>query len=93
MKEPKAGLVAHLQAYSVDEVLPGAARHLLKGAVETIQNDDAEIERLRAAIWSTASQGTYDELAIRKAVGFELAELIVAAHADLQQRAAWEEGK
>ena len=40
----------------------------------------AEIERLMAAIQATASQGTYDEIAIRKAVSFELAELIVDAH-------------
>jgi hypothetical protein len=41
----------------------------------------AEIERLMAAIRSTATEGTYDEMAIRKAVSFELAELIVEARA------------
>lgn len=39
----------------------------------------ADNERLRAAIRSTATDGTYDEIAIRKVVSFELAELIVEA--------------
>lgn len=43
-----------------------------------VEKQDAEIEQLRAAIRITAGQGTYNEMAIRKAVSFELAELIVA---------------
>jgi hypothetical protein len=39
----------------------------------------ADNEQLRKAIRSTATEGTYDESAIRKAVSFELAELIVEA--------------
>jgi hypothetical protein len=35
---------------------------------------------MEGAIRATASQGTYDEAAIRKTVSFELAELIVDAH-------------
>lgn len=38
------------------------------------------------AIRITASEGTYDEMVIRKAVGFELAELIVEAHAALEPK-------
>ena len=38
--------------------------------------DCAKLEQLMQAIRSTASEGTYDEIAIRKAVSFELAELI-----------------
>lgn len=34
---------------------------------------------MRQAIEATAAQGTYDEMAIRKVVSFELAELIAAA--------------
>lgn len=41
------------------------------------------VQRFFEAIRSTASQGTYDEAAILKAVGFELAEFIVAAHTDI----------
>jgi hypothetical protein len=44
---------------------------------------EAEVEQLRVAIYSTASDGTYNESAIRKAVSFELAELIVDARAAL----------
>lgn len=45
-----------------------------------------EIERLTAAIRTTASQGTYDEMAIRKAVSFELAELIAEVRAALEPK-------
>lgn len=45
----------------------------------------AEIDRLLAAIRSTATQGTFDEIAIRKAVGFELAELICDMRSHQQQ--------
>jgi myosin heavy subunit len=53
---------------------------LAKDAIE-IYEKEQEIERLTAAIRNTASEGTYDENAIRKAVSFDLAELIVAARA------------
>ena len=46
----------------------------------------ADNERLRFAIQATASEGTYDEIAIRKAVSFELAELIVDARRALEHR-------
>lgn len=45
----------------------------------------AENERLRTAVRSTASQGTLNMLAIRKAVSFELAELIWDEHMACQQ--------
>ena len=47
--------------------------------LETLQN-------LTTALRSTASQGTYDEIKIRAAVGFELAEMIVDAHKALPPR-------
>lgn len=40
----------------------------------------SEIERLRTAICATASDGNYDEAAIRRVVSFELAEIIVETH-------------
>lgn len=43
-----------------------------------------EIERLRAAVHSTASQGTFNERAIRKVVSFELAELIMEERTNQQ---------
>jgi dynactin complex subunit len=45
-----------------------------------------KIARLMTIIAESASEGTYDEAAIRKAVSFELAELIVEAHAALERR-------
>jgi len=38
------------------------------------------------AIHTTASEGTYDEIAIRQAVSFELAELIVVAREALEEK-------
>ncbi len=44
---------------------------------------DAMVARMSHALRCTASQGTFDEQAIRKAVGFELAEFLMAARADI----------
>lgn len=43
------------------------------------------VDQARRAICLTASQGTYDEMAIRKAVSFELAEMIVDARRAFEQ--------
>lgn len=68
----------------------GLMTDLIKKMRESAQGDDwhymaclleesaKKLECVDMAIRSTASQGTFDELAIRKAVGFELAEMILA---------------
>jgi len=43
----------------------------------------AELEKYRLAVWLTAAEGTYDEMAVRRAVSPELADLVIAEYAAL----------
>lgn len=53
---------------------------MLLGELDTIQKFLIEVH---GAIRATAADGTYDEVLIRKAVSFELAEIIVLYRASM----------
>jgi hypothetical protein len=46
----------------------------------------AQVEKINRALRSTASSGTFDEMAVRKAVGFELAEMIMEVREEIINR-------